>query len=432
VSQIIGSSTSSKYAATHGAVTVSGSGHATVTLNPTASPTVSTTGANTQGAVSGSGMTSPLSSLYVIGTNAVSKLSLTGGAGADTLLGCTVADTITGGAGNDSLTGGADGDTFVFRVGDSNPVLSGSAGTSDGQDILTENFTSGIGVGFLQFNITSADQTWTISNHVQVGTNDGAGANVETTAVAGTVTIGDTDSFTAATVLVQTGVGVAASADNTDAFDIAIRMGTALTQAEALAITKVNLTGTALADTLTTGANNDTIAGGSGNDVITGAGGADSIDGGAGNDTYVLAAQTDSEVATASATNKRSAGIDVVSVTSGDKFDITGVTAVLDAAAGGVAIAVSLSGSTEITGTTFLAALNTAITAAVGAGTVAAAEAFLVNVTDTSTDTSFDGGWGGYYLVIANDATVDGSDYIVEIVGATSIAAASGDIGFGG
>jgi hypothetical protein len=287
----------------------------------------------------------------------------------------------------------------------------------------------------LQFNITSADTTWSITDHIQVGTNDGGGSNTETIAVAGTNTIGDTDSFTAATVLVQAGVAVAASASSSDAFEIAVRMGTALNATQARAVTKVNLTGTVGDDTLTTGANNDTISGGAGNDIITGSTGADSIDGGAGNDTYVLAAQTDSEVANTSATNKRSAGIDVVAVTSGDKFDITTpVTAVLDATAGGTAIAVSLSGSTEVDGTAFLAALSTAIaTAAGGAGNIAAGEAFLVNVTDTSTDSSFDGGWGGYYIVISDaTAAVDGSDYIVEITGATSITAASGDIGFGG
>jgi Ca2+-binding RTX toxin-like protein len=423
VSQVIGSTTSTKYAATHGAVTVSGSGHATVTLNPTASATVSTTGANTQGAVSGAGMTSPLSSLYVIGTNAVSKLSLTGGAGADTLLGGTRADTITGGAGNDSLTGGADGDTFVFSVGDSNPVLSGSAGTSDGQDILTENFTSGTGVGFLQFNITSADQTWTISNHVQVGTADGAGANVETIAAAGTVTIGDTDSFTAATVLVQTGLGVAASADNTDAFDIAIRMGTALTQAEALAITKVNLTGTALADTLTTGANADTVTGGSGNDTITGGAGGDVLNGGSGNDTYTLASATDSNLADAATS---AVGIDTITLGTGDVIN-TELTETLGAL--GAMTSVALAAGSEASGATLTAAIAAAITEVANA-------AFLIKVTDSSTDSSFDGGFTGYYLAICADTTFSSNDVLIKLSGVsdtTTIAVATGGgIGLGG
>jgi Ca2+-binding RTX toxin-like protein len=127
----------------------------------------------------------------------------------------------------------------------------------------------------LRFNVTSADTLFAVSTHILVGTTDGA-----------TTAVGDTDSYAATTVLVQAGTAVAASATSTDAYDIVVNVNTALTAAQAQAISQVNLTGTVGDDTLTGGANNDTISGGTGNDSLSGGAGADTITGGSGNDTY--------------------------------------------------------------------------------------------------------------------------------------------------
>jgi len=401
VSQIIGSTTK---AATIGTITATGSGNASVTLNPANTATVSTTGASTIGAISASTMTSPLSSLTLVaGDTITSKLTITGGAGNDTLAGGVLGDTITGGTGVDSLTGNSGQDTFVFSVGDSNAVLSGAAGTSNGQDLVTANGTS-TAEQLLRFNITSADTTWNIS-HIQVGTADGAGAAVETTAVADTVTIGDTDSYTAATVLVQAGVAVAASADSTDAFDIAVRMGTALTAAQAQAMSVINLTGTVGADTLSTGDNNDTISGGAGNDNITGNLGGDVIDGGSGNDTYVyVIGNADSRLAD---TATSATGMDSVTFATGDIFSFTGVTTAVGAA--GVTT-VTLAAGTEATGANLTAAIATAITEAASSG-------FLIKVVDSSTDSSFNGNLSGYYLAVCADGTFSDNDTLIKVVG---------------
>jgi len=274
--QTLGSTTTAK---SIGAVTVSGSGSYVVTIPATTGAT-SSTGVPAVGAISASAMTSSLSSLTVTGTNATSVLSLTGGGGADSLSGGTVADTITGGVGADSMTGNAGQDIFVFSVGDSNPVYAG-ASSSNGQDIISENSTDTSGQ-LLRFNITSADTTWNMA-HILVGTATGV-----TSTAASATTAGNTGGFTAATVLVQAGVAVAATTNSDDPFDIAVRMGTGLTAAQAQAMSVVNLTGTTGADTLSGGANNDTISGADGADSIIGGAGGDSLVGGAGNDIYLI------------------------------------------------------------------------------------------------------------------------------------------------
>jgi Ca2+-binding RTX toxin-like protein len=295
VTQSIGATTTP---ASIGAITGQGAGRVDVTVNPTAAATVAS-GASAQGTISGAAMTSPLSSFRVTGTNAVAQLSVVGGSGNDSLVGGTAADFITGGVGADTLTGNAGQDVFIFSVGDSNPVYSGGQANSTGQDTITANGTNTT-EQLLRFNITSVDTTWAM-DHILVGT---AANNI--IAVAGTNTAGNTDGFAATTVLVQAGTATAAGTANTDAFDIVINMGTALTAAEAQAISQINLTGTAGADTLTTGANNDTINGGAGADTITGGAGADIINVGSSTtdvDRVVQAAAGDSGTFAAPGTN---------------------------------------------------------------------------------------------------------------------------------
>ena len=317
-----------------GAVTVSGSGSYVLTIPATAAAT-SSTGVPAVGAISASAMTSTLSSLKVTGTNATSVLSLTGGGGNDTLIGGTIADTITGGVGLDSMTGNAGVDTFVFSVGDSNPVYSGVASTSTGQDIITANSTD-TSEQLLRFNITSADTTWNMA-HILVGT---AGGVVVADAASATLA-GHTGGFKVDTVLVQTGVAVAAATNNSDPFDIVVNMGSQLTAAQAQAMSVVNLTGTTGADSLSGGANSDTITGGDGADSIIGGAGGDSLGGGAGNDTYLIE-NTDTGViawtgtaytatSTVDATN-----LDKITFTVGDTLQFGTVSTVLSTTLGTV------------------------------------------------------------------------------------------------
>jgi hypothetical protein len=121
----------------------------------------------------------------------------------------------------------------------------------------------------IRLNITSADNSFVLSTHVKLGT---AGATTDE--------LDNLASFSAATLLVQT--GAVATGDN---FDIAITKASGWTdEGTAQGIVAVNLTGTAVADTLTTGSQADTINGGAGNDTISGGGGNDSISGSTGDD----------------------------------------------------------------------------------------------------------------------------------------------------
>jgi Ca2+-binding RTX toxin-like protein len=189
--------------------------------------------------------------------------TITGGALADTISGGGGVDSLTGGAGIDQMTGGAGSDIFAYSVGDSSAVVVAGNDNDTGSDTITDWATGDL----IQITVTSADTTWDMA-HVLVGTATG-----------GVSAIGAVGGYLATTYLVQAGV----PATTTDGYDIAIIAtsdGTAAAFANAAAAqaaTVVNLTGTAGADTLTTGANNDTITGGGGADVITGGAGADTI-----------------------------------------------------------------------------------------------------------------------------------------------------------
>jgi len=189
--------------------------------------------------------------------------TVSSGAGNDTVSAGAGADVITGGTGADQLTGGLGSDIFAFSVGDSDAVVVAQADNDTGTDTIAD-WTSG---DLIRITVTSADTTWDMA-HVLVGTATGTVTN-----------IGAVGAYLATTYLVQAGVPATA----TDGYDIAIiatSNGTAAAFANAAAAqaaTVVNLTGTAAADTLTTGANNDTITGGGGADNITGGDGADTI-----------------------------------------------------------------------------------------------------------------------------------------------------------
>jgi Ca2+-binding RTX toxin-like protein len=310
---------------------------------------------------------------------------------------------------------------IYLNDGDSNAVMIATNGVSTGQDIINFFDTAGaLGLDELTVTGTSTDASWVHSTHVLVGT---AGA---------TQTVGDPDSFLARTVLVQFGN----PATTSDAFDIVVDASldagnTAIGNLAAVqAVVSVNLTGSAAADTLTMGAMGDTVAGGAGVDTITGNAGADVLDGGTGNDILNYDAQGDS-LSVAGGTSPTAAGIDTVTVsftaTNNDTIDLIGFNnaSVIDATAGGTVQTVAIAAGAESTGTALAAAIEAAITGV-------ASEVTLVKVTDSSTDTSFNGDFDGYYLV-ANDNTagIAATDLIIKLVGvtdATTIAVSSADL----
>jgi Ca2+-binding RTX toxin-like protein len=414
VEQSIGITTT---AASIGAITVNGSGNVKLTLGAT---TAATTGSGTstvraQGAIDASAMTSSVSVLNLVGTNAVSSLLVTGGSGNDTIIGGTITDTLTGGIGADSVTGNGGIDTFVFSAGHATGVnATGIAGTSTGTDIISD-FT--IGTDLIRINVTSADTTWDISTHVVVGTGTTGG----TIYAANSATEGVVTSFQTSNILVQAGN----PATNTDGYDYIITAsGTTPTAGQAVAATVVNLTGTLGNDTLTTGVNADTISGGAGNDTITGAAGADSMTGGAGNDVFV--ANQTSSVATS--TSNVTLGASATLVDNLDTFTFatgivlregTGVDVITDFAAGDT-IDVTTAGTDYINlnGTTAATNLVANSHYYLQGTYVASTGVFTVNSAATSSDT-------GFALLIVADATAATLAAQTSVIILTGVAAAT-------
>ena len=172
------------------------------------------------------------------------------------------------------------------------------------------------------------------------------------------------------------------------------------------------------------GALNDTVTGGFGADTIDGNAGGDVIDGGAGADIIDINALADSLSAGAATSPILYDTVTLgISTTNKDSIDIAGVasTQVVDATTL-TPQPVSLTGTTETTVTLLTAAIEAAI-----GGT--ANEVSLVKVTDTATDTSADGNFSGYYMVI-NDTTasIGASDALIKLVGIadTSVLSESG------
>ena len=132
--------TSTATAKTVGTINVTGDADAagtrtaaTLTLTGTASlnaGVITLGGGTNYGTIDASGMTGA----FVMGGAAVAVNSITGGAGADTLLGANVASTLTGGAGVDTITGGTATDTI--NAGAGNDILNGSTATSTTEDTV--------------------------------------------------------------------------------------------------------------------------------------------------------------------------------------------------------------------------------------------------------------------------------------------------------
>jgi trimeric autotransporter adhesin len=218
-----------------------------------------------------------------------STFNITGGGGADSMIGGQLADTINGGAGDDtiqgglladSLTGGSGADVFQFTaVAQSN---------SSNTDSITD-FTSGTDKLNVTLDYSTSLVAVTVDGTVQ-------------TARAGTTLIQDNLSGARGQAAYDTtgsALYVNVNADNLlTTSDYKININPAATATATIAEGDINftVTGTSAADTITTGGGADTITSGGGDDSITAGAGVDTItataggtiDGGAGSDLITL------------------------------------------------------------------------------------------------------------------------------------------------
>lgn len=203
-------------------------------------------------------------------------LSLSGGAGNDTIIGSNFNDTISGGLGNDSLNGAGGTDQLVE-----------SANVSF---VLTNAKLTGVG-------------TDTLANFEQASLTGGAGANrLDASAFAGQVTLfggdgNDTLLGASGDDSVDGGAGIdQVIASGATAFvltnnSLTGRGTDTLVGIEQAALTSATTNSSIDASTfsgnttLSGGNGNDTIIGGAGNDSILGGAGTDTLSGGNGNDT---------------------------------------------------------------------------------------------------------------------------------------------------
>ena len=170
------------------------------------------------------------------------------------------------------------------------------------------------------------------------------------------------------------------------------------------------VTGGAGVDTITTLGGIDTINGGGGADIIDGGALGDVINGGDGADVIHIDAATDSQGTAGTQTTL--AGVDVLTLGTGDTVDLAGFNATAVIGATATVQTVTLAAGAEATWADVITGINT-LTNLVN-------EVTLVKIVDDTTDTTGDGDFDGYYLV-ANDAVgaaidVD-DDVIIKLVG---------------
>jgi hypothetical protein len=170
-----------------------------------------------------------------------------------------------------------------------------------------------------------------------------------------------------------------------------------------------SVTGGALADTITTLGGIDTINGGGGADIIAGGALGDIINGGLGNDVIHIDADTDSQGTATTQTTL--AGIDILTLGTGDTVDFAGFNAAAVIGATATVQTVTLAAGAEATWADVIVGINTL--------TNLASEVTLVKIVDLTTDTTGDGDFDGYYLS-ANDTTAAISaadDVFIKLVG---------------
>jgi Ca2+-binding RTX toxin-like protein len=209
-----------------------------------------------------------------------STFSITGGSGADSIIGGQLADTINGGSGadtiegglkSDSLTGGSGADVFVFA--------SAAASTGSDADSITD-FLSGSD----KINVTLGYSAFTVGLSVD--------ATVKT-ARAGSSVVQDNlsgDRGQAAYDTVGNALYINVNNDNlltTADYKINVNPGSTAATTIAEGDINFNITTGSGGDTITAGGGADTISSGDGTDNITAGAGADLILGGAGVDTLL-------------------------------------------------------------------------------------------------------------------------------------------------
>jgi Ca2+-binding RTX toxin-like protein len=364
---------------------------------------------------------------------------LTGGAGNDTFSGGLGTDSLTGAAGNDNLTAGEGADTVNGGAGNDAISLTETTSAADlvrlsavvgtSTDSANVNVADALDTGgdtITGYNLAVDTTTITATNVVAFvhGTHTTVGTGTTTTSATGAA-----GEFTKLTGLIQldsaaAGDAIAIGAAATG--DIAVTYASLANGANAVsdmtatgveaaweATLRYNITGTAAANTITTGALADTITGGAGGDILTG---------GAGADTFVATTRAESLIVG----NNANFGTDfdqIQDFVSGtDKLDLAGdlVATPLTAAVDGNA---NLNARTQAFDTDFATTVANAITA-LGANSFA-------NVGDVIvlTITGGTAAQNGVYVIqnSANAAFAAADDLVLKLVGTSSATLVVGD-----
>ena len=405
-------------------ITVSGTAALTGSITLADGNFVNLTGA----IVDMSGVTDTAGNITFSGANeAESTLSITGGAGADTITGGQKADTIsggngadviTGGLGADQLTGGNGADIFSYTL-----VTESNASNTDS---ITD-FVSGTDKLNITLDYTGINSGITVDATVQ-------------TARAGASLIQDNLSGSRGQAVYDTtgsALYVNVNADNLlTTADYKININPAATATLTIASADINfvITGGTGADTITAGGGADTIDGAAGADSITGGAGADSITagtgadtivGGTGDDTIILGAAGDVDQVVLAAT-----GTDTITgfTTTADKL-VVGTSAALGTTLGG---AVAANQAAAATGSVFIQAngTGTAYTTTDIAAllvTTAAANKFTVAASSKYLFIETAGGASKVWLV-NNDATATVATSEITLVGTVDATLVIGDL----
>ncbi len=349
---------------------------------------------------------------------------LTGGGGADTINGGGGADVISGGAGNDtisywgtevSIDGGTGNNTLVLRA--AAVVNLANADQTSGDSTTVSNFQN-VDASILTTGstITGSAAANIITGGAGNDTIDGGGGGDTISAGAGNDTVfvhgselsidggdgNDTLVLPGSSTVTGVNFAVAAGLDQTTG-DTATVTNFESLDASAMT-TALTVTGSGLANTITTGSGNDIIHGGGGGDIINAGAGNDSvdywgseisIDGGTGSNTLVLRA---------------SATIDLTQAdqTTGDSTTVANFTNV-DASA--VSTGVSVVGNANANIITGGAGADT-IDGGGGADTINAGAGNDI-VTVHGTEASVDGGAGSDTLVLIAGTSVTGVNFAV-------------------
>ena len=241
---------------------------------------------------------------------------LNGGAGADTLNGGAGADTLNGGIGADSMEGGDGNDTYIVDD-EGDTVTETNALATGGIDLVKSsalNFTLGSNVenltltdnvsvngGTAAINGTGNALANTITGNAGDNTLDGgAGVDrlngglgndkyivdlVQTGTTAATFRVALQDVVTEALNAGSDTLELRGNFDHLNTTTLTLGANLEILDASNTALTKLNLTGNTLNNTIIGNDANNTLLGGAGNDELNGGGGNDTLDGGIGEDT---------------------------------------------------------------------------------------------------------------------------------------------------